>query len=117
MYSCQSCVRKHDISLWYSLGSRQEKVEQDAFDLLAAVTFLRYLSNIIWPCIFHIPFSIMSGYGTTGNQAPTGTAGTHPVQGDPVAAQVGLCLQLMLFVRERDPASGTLCRRRRQRMT
>lgn len=50
----------------------------------------------------------MTGYGTTGNQAPTGTTGTHPVQGDPVAAQVGICLKLMLSVREKLGADGLL---------
>ena len=50
----------------------------------------------------------MTGYGRTGNQAPTGTTGTHPVQGDPVAAQVGICLQLMLSVCEELGAYGLL---------
>lgn len=36
----------------------------------------------------------MTGYGTTGNQAPTDTTGPPPVQGDAVAAQVGICLKL-----------------------
>ena len=55
----------------------------------------------------------MSGYGTTGNQAPTGTTGTHPVQGDPVAAQVRFCLQLMHFVCDEISVYGTLLRLRR----
>lgn len=50
----------------------------------------------------------MTGYDTTTNQAPTGTTGTHPVQGDPVAAQVGICLQLMLSVWEKLGADGLL---------
>ena len=40
----------------------------------------------------------MSGYtNTPGNQAPVhaGTTGTHPMQGDPTAAQVGLSLKHM----------------------
>ena len=52
----------------------------------------------------------MTGYGTTGNQAPTGTTGPRPVQGDPVAAQVGICLKLTLYARS---SKLTVCLLRR----